>query len=55
MNSIEKYYNKFNEDKRLNSRHGIVEFTITMEHIQKQIGLAPKKVLDIGSFYKVFV
>ena len=40
MNEIEKYYNKFNEDKRLTSRHGIVEFTVTMENIKKYI---PKK------------
>ena len=24
MTELEKYYNKFNEDKRLKSRHGIV-------------------------------
>lgn len=37
MNLIEKYYNKFNEDKRLKSRHGIVEFTISMEYIEKYL------------------
>ena len=30
-----KYYNKFSEDKRLSSRHGQVEFMITMEYINK--------------------
>ena len=45
MNEIEKYYNKFNEDKRLLSRHGQVEFTITMDYILKTIG--DKKSLDI--------
>jgi len=33
MSNIEKYYNKFNEDKRLKSRHGIVEYTVTMKYI----------------------
>ena len=48
MNHIEKYYNKFNEDKRLLSRHGIVEFTISMEYIHKY--LKPNaKILDIGA------
>ena len=49
MNTIEKYYNKFNEDKRLNTRHGIVEFTISMEHIKKHIKTKPSKILDIGA------
>ena len=26
MTELEQYYNKFNEEKRLNSRHGQVEF-----------------------------
>ena len=30
-----EYYNKFNEDKRLNSRHGKVEFITTMKYIDK--------------------
>ena len=29
------YYNKFNEDKRLNSRHGQVEFITTMHYIHE--------------------
>ena len=48
MNEIEKYYNKFNEDKRLKSRHGIVEFTTTMHFINKY--LKPNsKIIDIGA------
>ena len=27
-----KYYNKFNEDKRLNTRHGQVEFITSMKY-----------------------
>ena len=45
MNEIEKYYNKFNEDKRLNTRHGQVEFFVTMQYIQKYI--KDRKNLDI--------
>lgn len=33
MNKIEEYYNKFNEEKRLNSRHGQIEYRITMKYI----------------------
>lgn len=48
MNEIEKYYNKFNEDKRLQSRHGIVEFTISMEYIKKYLNKT-SKIIDIGA------
>lgn len=44
------YYNKFCEDKRLLSRHGQVEFCVTMEYIKKYLGnLAGAKVLDVGA------
>lgn len=49
MNQIEKYYNKFNEDKRLSTRHGIVEFTVSMAFLHKYIGTAPCKIIDIGA------
>lgn len=45
MDLLEKYYNKFNEDKRLLSRHGQVEFFVAMEYIKKYIG--GRKNLDI--------
>lgn len=48
MNHIEKYYNKFNEDKRLKTRHGIVELTITMHYIHKYLKKGDK-ILDIGA------
>lgn len=48
MNEIEKYYNKFNEDKRLSTRHGIVEFTISLEYIKKHLKKGGK-VLDVGA------
>ena len=38
MNELEKYYNKFNEDKRLLSRHGQVEFFVAMHYIHEMIG-----------------
>ena len=50
MNELEKYYNKFNEDKRLKSRHGQVEFFVTMKYIMDEIGgRNGLKVLDIGA------
>lgn len=48
MNEIEKYYNKFNEDKRLCSRHGQVEFFTTMHHIKKSL-VPNAKIIDIGA------
>jgi len=49
MNKLEKYYNKFNEDKRLTSRHGIVEFTVTMENIKKHLPNKTCNIIDIGA------
>ena len=37
MNELEKYYNKFNEEKRLNSRHGQVEFITSMKYIHEYL------------------
>lgn len=53
MTELEKYYNKFNEEKRLNSRHGQVEFITSMKYIHKyintQIPANEFKILDIGA------
>ena len=49
MNHIEKYYNKFNEDKRLESRHGIVEFSVSMAFIKKYLPTNQCKIIDIGA------
>ena len=50
MDAIEKYYNKFNEDKRLLSRHGQVEFAVTMKYIQQCVaGRQGLKILDVGA------
>lgn len=45
---LENYYNKFNEDKRLNSRRGQVEFTTNLKYIEKYIPLGAK-ILDVGA------
>ena len=45
-----KYYNKFNEDKRLNSRHGQVEFITSLKYIHEYLEEMEKpKILDIGA------
>ena len=53
MTELEEYYNKFNEEKRLDSRHGQVEFITSMKYIHKYIpSETPKsdfKILDIGA------
>lgn len=46
MTSLEKYYNKFNEEKRLNSRHGQVEFTVSMKYIHECIEMYVQKFPD---------
>ena len=37
MTELELYYNKFNEEKRLNSRHGQVEFRVSMKYIHEML------------------
>ena len=57
MTELEEYYNKFNEEKRLNSRHGQVEFRVSMKYIQEYLQECEKvgrtksqiKLLDIGA------
>ena len=57
MTEIEAYYNKFNEEKRLDSRHGRVEFNTSMKYIHDYInecryrGTADSNIhiLDIGA------
>lgn len=39
MTELEQYYNKFNEEKRLNSRHGQVEFRTSMKYIHEAVEL----------------
>ena len=59
MTQIEEYYNKFNEEKRLDSRHGRVEYVTSMKYIHTYLEklMAEKntedkagiKILDIGA------
>lgn len=37
MTELEKYYNKFNEEKRLTRRHGNVEYVTSMKYIHKYL------------------
>ena len=48
MNELELYYNKFNEEKRLNSRHGQIEFRTSMKYIHEYINPSIPK---LTSFY----
>lgn len=56
MTELEAYYNKFNEEKRLKSRHGQVEYHTTMHYIHHYLQKlrweqqeAPLRVIDIGA------
>lgn len=51
MTPIEKYYNKHKEDHRLTTRHGMVEYLVSMKYIHDYL---PKdknnfKIADIGA------
>lgn len=44
------YYNKFNEDKRLTRRHGIVEFKTTIKYINEILkNINNPKIIDVGA------
>lgn len=53
MSNLVDYYNKFNEDRRLTSRHGQVEFRTSMKYIHEYIDKNRNKeeirILDIGA------
>lgn len=47
---LEKYYNKFCEDKRLTRRHGQVEYITSMKYIHKYLeNNENAKILDVGA------
>lgn len=47
---LEDYYNHFNEDNRLKTRHGNVEFTTNMKYILEYLNNDfNKKIIDIGA------
>lgn len=43
-----KYYNKFNEDKRLNTKHAKVEYLTAMKYIHDYLN-KDSKILDVGA------
>ena len=56
MTELEEYFNKFNEENRLHSRHGQVEFITSMKYIHKYLeqlkgerSNSQIKILDIGA------
>ena len=49
---LEKYYNKFCEEKRLTRRHGYVEYVTSMKYIHEYLPQGKKetiKILDVGA------
>lgn len=48
MTPLEEYYNKFNEEKRLDSRHGQVEFLISMKYLHDYLKPGDR-ILDVGA------
>ncbi len=53
MDNLEAYYNKFCEEKRLNSRHGQVEYCLSMKYIHAYLPndrpVSEIRILDIGA------
>lgn len=50
MNYLENYYANYDEDGRLSSNHGQVEFLTTMKYIHELIGCSEKKrILEVGA------
>ena len=43
-----EYYNKFNEDKRLNTKHGQIEFLTAMKYLHNYLKPGDK-ILDVGA------
>lgn len=50
MNYIEEYYNRYDEEGRLLSRHGQVEYLTTMKYIRECLeGTADPNILEVGA------
>lgn len=49
MTKLEEYYNKFNEEKRLNSRHGQVEYRVSMKYIHTYLDEAAARIRDAAA------
>ena len=46
---LEDFYEHFDEDGRLDSRHGKIEFEVTFSYVLKALEGGPKKILDVGA------
>ena len=50
MNYLEEYYNKYDEEGRLLSRHGQVEYLTTMRYIEECLeGVSDPGILEVGA------
>ena len=50
MNYLEEYYNAYDEEGRLLSRHGQVEYLTTMKYIEKCLkGLSNPGIIEVGA------
>ncbi len=54
FDNLTDYYNKFSEEKRLDSRHGQVEYRVSMKYIHEYLGRLGQsggctRVVDIGA------
>jgi ubiquinone/menaquinone biosynthesis C-methylase UbiE len=50
MNYLEEYYIKYDEEGRLLSRHGQVEYLTTMRYIEECLeGISEPNILEIGA------
>lgn len=50
MRYLEEYYNSYDEDGRLLSRHGQVEYLTTMKYIRECLASVPEpKILEVGA------
>lgn len=50
MTELEKYYNKFCEEKRLTRKHGQIEYITSMKYIHEYLGENKNaKILDVGA------
>ena len=50
MNYLEEYYIKYDEERRLLSRHGQVEYLTTMRYIEECLeGISEPNILEIGA------
>ena len=50
MNYLEEHYNHYDEDSRLLSRHGQVEYLTTMRYIAESLeGVSAPRILEVGA------